>query len=70
MLRTVLIFLILFWFVGVLSAYTMGGMIHLLVVVAVVMLVEQVERGREAHLIALRRNTKDLHPGAPVRRTH
>lgn len=62
MLRTVLIFLILFWFVGVLSAYTMGGMIHLLLVVAVVMLVEQVERGRVARLIALRRNTKELHP--------
>jgi hypothetical protein len=62
MLQTVLILLMVFWLVGVVSAYTMGGMIHLLLVVAVVMLVEQVERGRVARLIALRRNTKELHP--------
>lgn len=46
MLRTILILLIALWLIGVVSGHTMGGMIHLMLVVAVVMLAEQVERGR------------------------
>ena len=46
MLRTILILLIVLWLVGVVSAYTMGGMIHLLLVIAVVMLVFNLIQGR------------------------
>ena len=46
MLRTILILLIVLWLVGVVSAYTMGGMIHLLLVIAVVMLIFNLIQGR------------------------
>jgi len=46
MLRTILILLIVLWLVGVVSAYTMGGLIHLLLVVAVVMLLLNLLQGR------------------------
>lgn len=46
MLRTILILLIVLWLVGVVSSYTMGGMIHLLLVIAVVMLVFNLIQGR------------------------
>jgi hypothetical protein len=46
MLRTILVLLIVLWLVGVVSAYTMGGMIHLLLVIAVVMLVFNLIQGR------------------------
>jgi hypothetical protein len=37
MLRTLAIVLVLLWLLGLVSTYTMGGFIHLLLVVAVVM---------------------------------
>jgi hypothetical protein len=46
MLRTILIVLIVLWLVGVVSAYTMGGLIHLLLVVALVMLIFNLMQGR------------------------
>lgn len=46
MLRTILIVLIVLWLVGVVSAYTMGGLIHLLLVIAVVMLIFNLMQGR------------------------
>ena len=46
MLRTILILLIVLWLVGVVSAYTMGGLIHILLVIALVMLVLNLMQGR------------------------
>ena len=46
MLRTILILLIVLWLVGVVSAYTMGGLIHLLLVIALVMLIINLMQGR------------------------
>jgi hypothetical protein len=46
MLRTILILLIVLWLVGVVSAYTMGGLIHILLVIALVMLVINLIQGR------------------------
>jgi hypothetical protein len=37
MLRTLAIVLVILWLLGLVSTYTMGGFIHLLLVVAVVM---------------------------------
>ena len=37
MLQTVAIVLIILWLLGMVSAYTMGGFIHILLVIAVVM---------------------------------
>jgi uncharacterized membrane protein YtjA (UPF0391 family) len=43
---TVLVILAVLWFLGVATAYTMGGYIHILLVVALVLLVLQLVSGR------------------------
>jgi hypothetical protein len=46
MLETVAIVLVLLWLVGFVSAYTMGGFIHILLVAAVVVVLVRVIQGR------------------------
>ena len=46
MLETVVIVLLLLWAVGFVSSYTMGGLIHLLLVVAIVVVLIRVIQGR------------------------
>jgi hypothetical protein len=46
MLETVAVILIVFWLLGLVSSYTMGGFIHLLLVVAVVVILVRVVQGR------------------------
>ena len=44
---TLAIVLIVLWLLGLVSAYTMGGFIHVLLVVAVVLFLVQVIQGRK-----------------------
>jgi hypothetical protein len=46
MLETIAILLIILWALGLVSSYTMGGFIHILLVVAVVVIVIRVIQGR------------------------
>ncbi len=46
MLETIAVVLILLWIVGMVSSYTMGGFIHILLVVAIVVILIRVIRGR------------------------
>jgi hypothetical protein len=46
MLWTLFIILLVLWLIGVVSSYTLGGFIHLLLVLAVVALVFQMITGR------------------------
>jgi hypothetical protein len=46
MLETVAIVLIVLWLLGMVSAYTMGGLIHVLLVVAVAVILIRVIQGR------------------------
>ena len=46
MLWTLFVVLLLLWVLGVVSAYTLGGFIHLLLVIAVVALLIQLITGR------------------------
>lgn len=46
MLWTIILILLVLWVVGLVSATTMGGLIHLLLLVAVVVLVIQLLQGR------------------------
>jgi hypothetical protein len=46
MLWTVFLVLIVLWMVGVVSAYTLGGFIHVLLVLAVIALLIQLIQGR------------------------
>ncbi|MFO7593000.1 MAG: lmo0937 family membrane protein [Pseudomonadota bacterium] len=46
MLETIVVILVLLWLVGLLSSYTMGGLIHILLVIAVIVLVLRLIQGR------------------------
>jgi hypothetical protein len=46
MLETIAVILIVLWLLGLVSSYTMGGFIHVLLVLALVVIVLRVIRGR------------------------
>lgn len=46
MLWTIAVVLIILWALGLVSAYTMGGFIHVLLVLAVIVILVQVIQGR------------------------
>ena len=46
MLWTVFVVLLILWLLGMVSSYTMGGFIHLLLLIALVVLVFQLISGR------------------------
>ena len=46
MLYTIAMVLLLLWLFGMVSSYTMGGLIHILLVVAIVMVLLRLIQGR------------------------
>ena len=46
MLETIAVVLVLLWLLGMVSSYTMGGLIHVLLVVALIVVLLRVIRGR------------------------
>jgi hypothetical protein len=46
MLWTIFVILLVLWLLGLVSGYTMGGVIHILLVVAIVVVVIQLIQGR------------------------
>jgi hypothetical protein len=46
MLWTIFVILLILWLVGLVSSYTLGGFIHLLLVAAVIVLILQLISGR------------------------
>jgi hypothetical protein len=46
MLYTLAVILLILWLLGMVSTYTMGGFIHILLVVAVVMVLVRLIQGR------------------------
>jgi hypothetical protein len=46
MLQTIAVILLILWVLGLVSSYTMGGLIHILLVVAIVMVLVRVIQGR------------------------
>jgi len=46
MLYTIAVVLIILWLLGLVSSYTMGGFIHVLLVVAIVMMLVRLVQGR------------------------
>ena len=46
MLWTIVLVLAILWLLGLLTSYTMGGMIHLLLVIALIMVVIRLFQGR------------------------
>ena len=47
MLWTIFVILLIMWALGLLTGYTMGGVIHALLVIAIVVVVIQVMQGRK-----------------------
>jgi hypothetical protein len=47
MLYTIAVVLIVLWLLGIVTAYTMGGFIHILLVVAVVVVLLRIISGRK-----------------------
>jgi hypothetical protein len=47
MIWTIVFVLILLWFLGLITSYTMGGFIHIFLVIAVVVILLNVVRGRK-----------------------
>ncbi len=48
MLYVVAVALIIFWLLGIISSQSMGGLIHVLLVIAVIMILVKIIRGRRA----------------------
>ena len=48
MLYTIAVVLLILWLLGLVSSYTMGGFIHILVVVAIVMILVNLISGRRS----------------------
>jgi len=47
MLGTIAVILIILWLLGLVTSYTMGGFIHILLVIAIVMVLVRVIKGRK-----------------------
>lgn len=47
MLMTLVVVLVVLWLLGMVTAYTMGGLIHILLVVAIVVVLVRVIQGRK-----------------------
>ena len=47
MLWTIALILIVLWVLGLVSSYTMGGLVHLLLVIAIVVILIRVIQGRK-----------------------
>jgi hypothetical protein len=46
MLWTIVVILLILWVLGLVSSYTMGGMIHILLVIAIIIIVVNLISGR------------------------
>ena len=47
MIWTICVILIVLWLLGMVSSYTMGGLIHILLVIAIIMVLVRVIQGRK-----------------------
>ena len=48
MLYTIAVVLIILWLLGLLTSYTMGGFVHILIVLAIIAILYQIITGRKA----------------------
>jgi hypothetical protein len=48
MLNTIIIILVVMWLIGMLTSYTLGGLLHILLVIAVVMFLVNFISGRRS----------------------
>ncbi|HEY8551520.1 MAG TPA: lmo0937 family membrane protein [Vicinamibacterales bacterium] len=46
MLMTLIVILLVLWLLGMVTSYTLGGILHILLVIAIIMLLVRVAQGR------------------------
>ena len=46
MLMTIVVFLLILWLLGLVTSYTLGGLIHILLVIAIVVVLVRIIQGR------------------------
>jgi hypothetical protein len=46
MLETIIVVLVILWLLGMVTSYTMGGLIHALLVIAIIVILIRVIQGR------------------------
>ncbi len=46
MLWTICVILVILWLLGMVSSYTMGGLIHILLVIAIIVVLVRIIQGR------------------------
>ena len=51
MLLTIAAILVILWILGLVTAYTLGGFIHILLVVAIILVLIRIIQGKESYLI-------------------
>jgi hypothetical protein len=47
MLWTICVIMIVLWLVGIVTAYTMGGLIHILLIIAIIVMLVRIIQGRK-----------------------
>ena len=47
-METIIVLLLILWFLGLISSYSLGGFIHVLLVIAIIMLIVRLIRGKGA----------------------
>lgn len=47
MLTTILVLLVILWLLGMVSSYTLGGFLHILLVVAIALMLIRIIQGRK-----------------------
>jgi hypothetical protein len=47
MLYTIVVLLVILWLLGMVTSYTMGGLVHILLVVAIIVVLLRVIQGRK-----------------------
>jgi len=45
---TIIIILLVLWFLGLITSYTLGGLLHILLVVAIILIIMNLLQGRSA----------------------
>jgi hypothetical protein len=48
MIYTIAVILLILWLLGMVSSYTLGGALHLLLVIAIIVIVVNLVRGRKS----------------------
>lgn len=46
MLMTIVVLLLILWFLGLATSYTLGGLVHILLVIAIIVVLVRIIQGR------------------------